>query len=140
MRISDWSSYVCSSDLGGCQSRRLAKPPLASLPQECHSGCQGTRWRRRPVFSITGDMADSRRNGSRGRAGGAGGNGRSRTAASKSKGGGSGKGRRAKAARAAGLLRRALTWAAVAGVWCVIAFGGVLAWYASDLPELDRKS
>src|SRR3546814_16787298 len=88
MRISDWSSYVCSSDLGGCQSRRLAKPPLASLPQECHSGCQGTRWRRRPVFSITGDMADSRRNGSRGRAGGAGGNGRSRTAASKSKGGG----------------------------------------------------
>src|SRR3546814_2123369 len=89
MRISDWSSDVCSSDLccpcrrggrrlldpdgrrrgaaprlhpaacaGGCQSRRLAKPPLASLPQECHSGCQGTRWRRRPVFSITGDMAD----------------------------------------------------------------------------------
>src|SRR3546814_2154102 len=83
-------------------------------------------------------MADSRRNGSRGRAGGAGGNGRSRTAASKSKGGGSGKGRRAKAARAAGLLRRALTWAAVAGVWCVIAFGGVLAWYAYDLPELGE--
>src|SRR3546814_20415638 len=81
-------------------------------------------------------MADSRRNGSRGRGVGAGGNGRSRTAASKSKGGGSGKGRRAKAARAAGLLRRALTWAAVAGVWCVIAFGGVLAWYAYDLPAL----
>src|SRR3546814_14209107 len=67
-----------------------------------------------------------------------GGNGRSRTAASKSKGGGSGKGRGAKAARAAGLLRRALTWAAVAGVWCVIAFGGVLAWYAYDLPELGE--
>src|SRR3546814_10201120 len=38
----------------------------------------------------------------------------------------------------AGLLRRALTWAAVAGVWCVIAFGGVLAWYAYDLPELGE--
>src|SRR3546814_17307378 len=86
-------------------------------------------------------MADSRRNGSRGRAGGAGGNGRSRTAASKSKGGGSGKRRRAKAARAAGLLRRALTWAAGAGVWCVVAFGGVLAWSAYDLPtpgELEK--
>src|SRR3546814_4325572 len=79
-------------------------------------------------------MADSRRNGSRGRAGGAGGNGRSRTAASKSKGGGSGKGRRAKAARAAGLLRRALTWAAVAGVWCEIGRA------TSELQSLMRLS
>ena len=84
-------------------------------------------------------MADSRRNGSRSRAGGAGGgSGRGRSASRNSKRGGGRKGRRAQAARAAGLLRRVLTWGAVAAIWCVVVLSGVLAWYAYDLPELGE--
>jgi penicillin-binding protein 1A len=83
-------------------------------------------------------MADSRRNGSRSRAGGAGGKGRGKTVTGKTTNGGGRKGRRVQAARAAGLLRRVLTWATVAAIWCAVAVSGLLAWYAYDLPELGE--
>lgn len=73
-------------------------------------------------------MADKRRNGARtpARGGGKGGDRKNRGE------------RRAQAGRAAGRLRRLLTWAAVAAIWCVVVAGGVLAWYAYDLPELGE--
>ena len=95
------------------------------------------RWWSPGETSITGAMADSRRNGSGSRAGGAGGRGRGKTASSKTKKG-AGKGRRAQATRAAGLLRRVLTWGTIAAIWGLVVLGGVLAWYAYDLPELGE--
>ena len=56
--------------------------------------------------------------------------------------GGKGKGRKvvraAQAKRAAGLLRRIVTWSLVAAIWSGVAVAGMLAWYAYDLPELGE--
>src|SRR3546814_5175158 len=50
MRISDWSSDVCSSDLPGCS--RAARPPARSIHAECgecRSGREAHRdWTRMP--------------------------------------------------------------------------------------------
>ncbi len=35
-------------------------------------------------------------------------------------------------------LRRAGKWALVAGIWGVVALGGLLTWYALDLPDIDQ--
>ncbi|MDP6952475.1 MAG: transglycosylase domain-containing protein, partial [Alphaproteobacteria bacterium] len=35
------------------------------------------------------------------------------------------------------LLKRGLYWAAVAGIWLFIALGGLVAWYATDLPDIS---
>jgi penicillin-binding protein 1A len=43
-----------------------------------------------------------------------------------------------KAVRAAGMLRRVLTWSLVAAIWLGVIGGGVLAWYAYDLPEIGE--
>jgi len=43
---------------------------------------------------------------------------------------------RKQAVRAAGLLRRVVTWSLVAAIWCGVAVVGVLAWYAYDLPDI----
>lgn len=42
------------------------------------------------------------------------------------------------AKKAAGILRRIVTWGLVAAIWCGIIVTGVLAWYAYDLPELGE--
>jgi penicillin-binding protein 1A len=53
-----------------------------------------------------------------------------------------GKGRKparaVQAKRAAGLLRRIVTWSLVATIWCGVMITGVLAWYAYDLPEIGE--
>jgi penicillin-binding protein 1A len=45
---------------------------------------------------------------------------------------------RKQAVRAAGLLRRVVTWSLVAAIWCGVAVVGVLAWYAYDLPDIGE--
>ena len=45
---------------------------------------------------------------------------------------------RKKAMRAAGLLRRVVTWSLVAAIWCAVVVSGVLAWYAYDLPDIGE--
>ncbi len=50
-----------------------------------------------------------------------------------------GKGARGRqAVRAAGLLRRVVTWSLVAAIWCAVVVTGVLAWYAYDLPDIGE--
>ncbi len=65
-----------------------------------------------------------------------------RKAGGSPRGAGGGKGKKpargAQAKRAAGLLRRVLSWAMVAAIWCGIVLAGVLAWYAYDLPEVGE--
>ncbi|MEQ8355601.1 MAG: PBP1A family penicillin-binding protein [Kiloniellaceae bacterium] len=43
-----------------------------------------------------------------------------------------------KAVRAAGLLRRVVTWSLVAVIWFGVMISGVLGWYAYDLPDLGE--
>ena len=86
----------------------------------------------------------SRAKGNRGRAGQSGasaGRGRKTTASGRSgkraakgrKGAGS---RTQRVVRAAGILRRVVTWSLVAAIWLGVVVAGVLAWYAYDLPEV----
>jgi len=51
---------------------------------------------------------------------------------------GSAGGGRKKAVRAAGVLRRVVTWSLVATIWCGLVVTGVLAWYAYDLPDISE--
>src|SRR3546814_9475979 len=45
MRISDWSSDVCSSDLGATSPRSAPDPDAASHPMSATSRNDDTRWR-----------------------------------------------------------------------------------------------
>ena len=87
-----------------------------------------------------GNRAKGNRGGA-GRSGASAGRGRKTTASSRSgkraakgrKGAGS---RTRRVARAAGILRRVVTWSLVAAIWLGVVVAGVLAWYAYDLPEV----
>jgi len=62
--------------------------------------------------------------------------GASRGKARKGSGKGKGKSRRGKSRRP--LWKRLLTWGAVAAIWVLLLVGGLVLWYARDLPDIDR--
>ncbi|MGZ8915242.1 MAG: transglycosylase domain-containing protein, partial [Methylobacter sp.] len=35
-------------------------------------------------------------------------------------------------------IRAAAKWTAVAAIWIVVSVGGLIAWYGSDMPDIDR--
>ncbi len=89
----------------------------------------------RATKSRSGDAGRSRKTTASGRS--------SKSAGRKSGGGRKGKStskvsRKQKAVRAAGLLRRVITWGLVAVIWCGVVVAGVLAWYAYDLPDIGE--
>src|SRR3546814_15150107 len=62
MRISDWSSDVCSSDLTSCIAPGRSSPTFARSPK----GCDVDTWKFRPQRLITASLSGSKpqRNGS----------------------------------------------------------------------------
>src|SRR3546814_18001207 len=50
------------------------------------------------------------------------------------------RGRRSRGGGRQGWLRRLARLGLIAGIWGVVVLGGLVAWSAYDLPNLDRKS
>ncbi len=104
------------------------------LPRLTQPTAEGTGRPKLPTLRAPRRAPPAGRRGAQRRPAGKGGGNRGKGTAK-----GRAKARRAKGGKAARpLWKRILIWGSVVGIWLLLLAGGVVLWYARDLPDIDR--